>query len=217
MLATLIAIRLLAPQTVSLVPTETVWVYANASSPTDGTFLRAWGRDGKACPGDGEDPGEFSYSYLKWDLSSVPADAKITSAKLELSNIPDPGFTLETAKKNPVEARSILGEFDAKTWTFDMASKVRPVSTKSGIFGSGYPKEIKAGEPVQISIDLMTTPDAFGKAIKAAMASPSHLFYLSITSALDPSVDGRSSVYKVYGQKESKESLRPKLTLTFEP
>ena len=216
MLATLVALVLVAPQTVSLVPKETVWVYANASTPTDGTFLRAWGTEGKSCPAEGEDPGEFSYSFLKWDLSSIPSGAKITSAKLELANIPDPGYSLDAAKKSPLEARAITGEFIAKTWTFDLAAKIKPVPGKTGILGTGYPTEITAGSPVKISIDLLKPEGAFEKYLNAAMSSPSHQIFIALTSTLDPSVDGRTCVYKVYGQNESKETLRPRLVITYD-
>ncbi len=216
MIASLVALLALAPQTVSIVPKETVWVYGNASTPADGTFLRAWGTDGKSCPGPGEDVGEFSFSYLKWDLSSLPADAKLVSAKLVANNIPDPGFNLESSKKAPLEARAIEGEFEAKTWTFDLASKVRPVSGKPGIYGTGSPAEIKAGAPVEISIDLLKGSSDFKKALQVAVGSTHHTLAIAITSALDPSVEGRTCVYKVYGQNESKETLRPKLVLVFE-
>ena len=216
MLATFVALALFAPKSVSLVPKETIWVYANASTPADGTYLRAWGNDGKSCPAEGDDVGEFSYSFLKWDLASIPSDAKLTSAKLEFNNIPDPGFSLDTAKKAPLEARTLSGEFDAKTWTFDLAAKVKPVGGKEGLLGSDFPAEIKAGIPVEISINLLTKPGVFDKALKNALASQSRQLYIAITSALDPSVDGRTCVYKLYGQTEPKEALRPKLVLTFE-
>src|SRR5471030_1712172 len=104
MLASFIAITLLAPKSISLTPKETVWVYENASSPTDGTLLRAWGAEGRSCPNEGEDLAQFSFSFLKWDLSDVPKDAKLVSASLEFNNIPDPGFTIESSKKTPLEA-----------------------------------------------------------------------------------------------------------------
>lgn len=216
MLMSLVAIACLAPKTMTLVPKETIWVYENASSPADGTYLRAWGADGKSCPGDGEDAGQFSYSYLKWDVSDVPSGAKLVSAKLEFNNIPDPGFTLESSKKAPLEARALVGEFDAKTWSFETAAKVHPKPANTAVFGSGYPKEIRAGAPVAITIDLMAGPNPFGKALQAALDSSTHALSLSITAALDPSTDGRSSVYKLYGQNDSHENLRPRLILTFE-
>lgn len=215
MLLSLVAFMSMTPKTLVLVPKETIWVYENASSPADGTFLRAWGVEGKSCPAEGEDAGAFSYSYLKWDFTDLPK-TKLLSAKLEFSNIPDPGFTLDIAKKSPLEAREIVGDFSAKTWAFEMAAKVRPASGKNSVYGTGYPKSITPGAPVAISIDLLAGPNLFAKALAQAAGSPSHQFSLSITSALDPSVEGRSCVYKVYGQKESKEYLRPRLVLTFE-
>lgn len=216
MLATVIALLAWAPQTFSIVPKETIWVYANASTPADGTYLRAWGTDGKSCPGPGEDVGDFSFSYLKWELPTLPVDAKLTSAKLVVSNIPDPGFTVDSAKKSPLEARVLEGTFEAKSWVFDMASKVRPTSTKEGVYGTGYPTEIKSGNPVEFSVDLLKGPADFSKALKQACASESHTLSFAITSSLDPSVDGRSYVYKLYGQADAKTELRPKLVLTYE-
>jgi len=216
MILSLIVLALSAPTTVSIMPKETVWVYENASSPSDGSYLRAWGFDGKSCPAEGEDAGQYSYSYLKFDLLDIKKGAKIVSARLEFYNIPDPGYTVEAAKKTPLEARELVGEFDAKTWTFDMAAKVHPKPAPTAVFGSGYPKEIQADAPVSITIDLMAGPNLFEKAMKNALASPKHQLSLSITSALDPSAGGRSAVYKVYGQTDPHENLRPRLTLTYE-
>jgi len=216
MLLPLVLLIWTSSKSVTLIPKESVWVYENASSPADGSYLRAWGSEGKSCPSEGEDPGQFSYSYLKWDVAEVPKDAKLVSAKLEFYNVPDPGYSAEAAKKSPLEARSIVGEFDAKTWTFDMATKVRPTPAATGVFGNGYPKEIGAGAPVAITIDLMVGPNLFGKALRTAQDSAAHTLSLSLTAALDPSVDGRTSVYKLYGPADSHENLRPRLVLTFE-
>ena len=215
MILFLLAMATVAPKSISIVPIETIWVYENASTPADGSYLRAWGSEGKSCPGEGEDAGQFSYTYLKWDLADVPKIAKLVSAKLEFNNIPDPGFTVETAKKAPLEARAIVGEFDAKTWTFDMATKVHPLSAATAVYGSGYPREIRAGAPVSIIVDLMAGPNPFEKALRSALSSSSHSLSLAITSALDPSTEGRTCVYKVFGQTDSHENMRPKLTLTF--
>lgn len=216
MLPLLVAFALAAPKTITLVPTETVWVYANASTPADGTYLRAWGVEGKSCPPEGEDAGQFSFSYLKWDLADLPKGAKITSAKLTLTNIADPGFTVETSKRCPIEVRPVVGEFEAKKWTFDMSSKVRPNGDDKSIFGTGFPDKIASETPVPITVDLLKGPNKFAEALDKAQGGSSHTISLSITSKLDPSADGRSCIYKLYGQNESKEWLRPQLVLTFE-
>ncbi len=216
MLLALAALVSMAPQTVSLIPKETIWVYENASSPSDGTFLRAWGVEGKPCPAEGEELAAYSYSFVKWDLSDLPAGAKLVSATIELNNIPDPGFSVASSKKAPIEARALTSDFDAKKWTFDLATKIRPDGTKAGLLGSGYAKVITTGSPVAISINLTAKDSPFLKAFAAAQTSASHSLSLALTSSLDPSVDGRTSVYKVYGQNEAKENLRPKLVLTFE-
>jgi len=216
MLVSLIAFAALAPKSISLIPKETIWVYANASTPGDGTFLRAWGVDGKSCQPDGEDAGQFSYSYLKWDVDSLPKGAKLISAKLVLNQTPDPGYSVEAAKKSPVEVRPILGDFSVKTWSFDMSLKNRPDGGEKAMFGTGYPKEIKKEVPVPISIDLLAGPNNFTKALADAQSSSAHFLNLSITAKLDPSTEGRTFVYKFFGQNESKEWLRPQLVLEFE-
>ena len=216
MLVPLFALIALAPKSISLVPKETVWVYANASTPGDGTFLRAWGVDGKSCQPDGEDAGQFSYSYLKWDLATLPKGAKLISAKLMLNQTPDPGYPVDAAKRCPVEVRPLIGEFSAKTWSFDMSLKNRPDGDPKSIFGTGYPKEIPKEIPVPITIDLLKGPNSFAKALSTAQDSSNHMLSLSITALIDPSTEGRAFVYKFFGQNESKEWLRPQLVLEFE-
>jgi len=200
------------PTTYTLVPKETVWVYANASTPGDGTYLRAWGAGGKSTPPDGEDAGELSFSYLKWDLSDVKPFGHIVSAKLVLNNTPDPGFTKDSSKQTPIEVRPLIGEFDAKKWTFDMSAKIHPKG--DAVLGTGYPLLIIEGKPVEISVTLDNAK--FAKLITDGMAATNHALYLSLTSALDPSESGRSSIYKFYGQNESNASLRPQLVLIVE-
>ncbi len=216
MVLSLVALALFAPKSITLVPKETVWVYANASTPGDGTFLRAWGVDGKACQPDGEDAGQFSYSYLKWDLANLPKGSKLLSAKLMLSQTPDPGYTVDAAKRCPLEVRPLLGEFDAKKWAFEMSLKVRPNGDAKSIFGTGYPLEIPKEVPVSMTVNLLTGPNSFAKALMEAVDSKSHSISLCLTAKLDPANDGRSFVYKFFGQSESKEWLRPQLVLTFE-
>lgn len=216
MLCALIALCTLPQQNLRLVPTETIWVYEHAPSPADGTYLRAWGVDGKSCPAEGADASNFSYSYLKWDLADVPKGAKLISAKLELNNIPDPGFTADGAKNAPLEARSLVKDFDAKTWDYDKVETIHPNPGKSAVFGTGYPATIHPGEPVPFSIDLMAKAGVFERALGAALASSSHRLSLCLTSAMDPSTDGQSSIYKVYGPSEPKADLRPTLVLTVE-
>jgi len=216
MVLPLIALAMFAPKLVTLVPKETVWVYANASTPGDGTFLRAWGVEGKSCPPDGEDAGQFSFSYLKWDLSELPTNAKIVSAKLLLNNTPEPGYTADVAKKCPIEVRPLIGDFDAKKWTFDMSAKNHPDSDEKAVFGTGFPATIPSDGPVPVTVNLMTGPNSFLKAIQIAAGSTKHTLNLAITAKLDPSTDGRSSIYKFFGQNDPKEFLRPQLVLTIE-
>jgi hypothetical protein len=207
----LLAALLFAPATLTLTPTDDVWVYEHASDPAKDMFLRVWGNGGKAVSDDPADTSQFSYGYLRWDLSSIPAGAKLTGAKLIVNQVADPAYSTDDAKANPLEVRALVGTFDEQTWTFSTAAKVFPKPGSDAIFGSGYPTLIsKDGRVVPITIDLLTGKGDFAAALQGAKT-----ISLALTSKLDPSVGGMSSVYKVYSKDAERAENRPVLILTF--
>ena len=203
---------MLAPTTLTLTPSDDVWVYEHASDPAKDAYLRVWGNSGKAVSDDPADTGQFAYGYLRWDLSAIPTSAKITSAKLIVNQVADPDYTVDESKANPLEARALSGEFDEKSWTFSVAAKVFPKAGPEGLFGSGYPKQLsKDGHSVPITIDLLSGKGSFGTAVSGAKS-----ISLALTSTLDPAVGGRTSVYKVFSKDAEKAENRPVLVLTYE-
>jgi hypothetical protein len=206
-----------APTTLSLTPSDDVWVYEHASDPAKDAYLRVWGAGGKSVADDPSDTGQFSYGYLRWDLSAIPAGAKLKSARLIVCQIAEPAYSAEDAKANPLEARSLVGSFDEKNWAFSAAAKVFPKSGDDGLFGGGYPKIFsKDGRVVPISIDLLSGKGNFGGAFTAALKGSSKSLCMALTSHLDPSSGGMSSVYKVYSKDAETPTNRPVLELEIE-
>src|SRR5687768_10306177 len=104
MLAALALSMLVAgPATVELTPTDDVWVYPHASDQKD-AYLRVWAAGGPDLAADAGELEQVSYAYLRFDVSKVPA-GKITEAKLTVTHVASPTFTIELAKKSPLLAR----------------------------------------------------------------------------------------------------------------
>ena len=206
---------LLAPTTVTLTPSDDVWVYEHAADPAKDSFFRIWGTMGNAVAENPSDAGQFSYGLLKWDLSKIPAGAKITSAKPVVNQISDPGFTIDDAKAAPLEARAVNGDFAEKGWDYASSSKTFPIKGEEGIFGTGYPDaSVMKDKVVPISIDLLKGRADLAKAIAQALGGPKTIC-LALTSKIDPSSLGRSAVYKIYTRDAERESSRPVLILSY--
>lgn len=201
--------------TITLVPTDDVWVYAHASDPGGDLFLRIWGAEGKAAPANADEAGDLSMGYLKWNLDALPALSHLKSAKLVVYNIANPGFSVEQAKATPLQARLIDSSFTEKTWTFEGVSKLLPKTTPEAVLGTGFPESIPKDSPVEISLDLLKGPADFKKAIGEALASPSHSLGLAVTSVIDMATLGNAGVFKIYSRNAELEKNRPKLVLEF--
>jgi hypothetical protein len=204
------------PETYDLMPSDDVWVYPHASDPMKDPFLRAWGAGGKSVASAPDEGGEFSYSYLKWDLSSVPKTVMVVEAKLILTLVADPGYTEELAKSNPLEVRPVGADFAEKTWTFEKSASIAPQSGDKGFFGSGFPVGWKKdGKDIRIEIDLLKGPKDFAAYLKESLAAGKAA--LAITSKMDPSEAGRTGVYKWYSKDAEKKEVRPVLHLVVDP
>lgn len=203
---------MVAPTTLNLTPTDDVWVYPHASDPGKDEYLRVWGVGGKAVAEDSGDADNFSYAYLKWDVSTFPKDAKLTEAKLIVTHIASPTFDLESAKKSPLEARPILATFEEKKWTYEESLKNPPDKKDKSYFGTGFPDLIPADKVFTISIDLLKGPNDFKKYLAD---NPSSLA-LAVVSTLDPSESENRRTYKLYSKDTEKPERRPVLKLVYE-
>jgi len=213
MVTAFLAFAAMATPPLSLTPTADVWVYPHASDPERDSYLRVWGAGGDAVSADPGDAGDFSYSYLKWDVSPVPAGAKLKAATLVLTHTASPTFTLDQARLAPLEARTVSADFEEKGWTYEKSVKIAPDKGNDAIFGAASPDSLGDAKDFTITIDLMKGPNDFrayfAKAIEAKQLA------LALTSRIDPS-EGQRSFYKVYSKDTQTASQRPSLNLTFE-
>lgn len=211
-----VALIAFASTTVSLTPTDDLWVYPHASDPSKDAYLRVWGTDGKACPANAADATDYSFSFLKWKLDGIPSDKKLIRAQLIVTNIADPGYTPEQATDAPLEAREITPDFTEKTWDYDQLGKHYPKPEKDAIFGTGAPLAWGPAEKVEFRVDLLKGPADFRKALASANASASKELALALTTKLDMSILGRAGIYKLYSKDAETATSRPRLELEFE-
>lgn len=200
-----IAIGISAPQ-IEFAPTDDIWVYPHASDPMKDGYLRVWGTNGDAVASDPGQADEFSYSYLKFDLSKLKKDAPIKSAKLVLTHTPDPTWALADAKATPLEARQLSKDFTEKAWEFGFGKTVFPTSGKTGVYGVSAPEKMEPGQPIKFEIDLLRGPAKFAPGSDGTVR-------IALTSALDPSAIGNRAVYKFFSKDYDKAEYRPKLVI----
>ena len=192
------------PSTVTLNPTDDVWVYPHSSDPANDPFFRIWGAEGNSVATSAGDSGQFSYGYLRFDISNLPKDKKLIGARLILTQVENPSYTPELSKQTPLEVRALTSEFDEKTWKYESSAKVSPVTGKDQYFGSGT---LNAGS-LTISIDLLKGKAIFAEALKGPSLN------LALVSALDPSQSERA-MYKISTRDSKDEKIRPRLELDF--
>ena len=197
-------LTLLAALSLSLVPTDDIWVYPQASDNKD-AYLRVWGAEGVAVPEKTGATEEFGFSYLKFDISSVPAGTKLKSAKLVLTHIAKVGYTEADSKKNPIEVRQVGADFSEKTWSYEMVAKNRP----GELYGTAAVKPPTEEKEFEVTINL--DKPLFAK----DLAAGSRVFAIALTTNLSPSEGGRSSFYKFFSKDNEKKEVRPMLKLEF--
>lgn len=202
--------------TVTLEPTDDVWVYPHASDQVEDPFLRTWGFEGSAV--QEPDPGmAASWSLLKFDLGSVKIDGKLTKAVLVLTHAPKVGVTPKESADAPLEARSVAPDFTERLWNFKDAEKFSPEGEAKEILGTGAIKSVEEGKPTRIEIDLMAGPASFTTLLTSRIGSTSKKLALAITSKVDPEGSENARIYKYYSRAADKAENRPKLVLTFSP
>ncbi len=199
-------LTVVAALSLSLIPTDDIWVYSHAGDPQSDVYLRVWGADGVAVPAKTDDIENFGFSYLKFDLSPIPAGAKLISAKLILTHIAKAGFTADLSKKLPLEARALSAEFKEKTWTYDLASKLRP----GELYGTAALKP--PAEEKEFAVELKLDKEAFLKDFKSAKK----VFAIALTTKLSPAEGGQSTIYKFFSKDYTNAAFKPKLKLEFE-
>jgi hypothetical protein len=201
-------------ETFELVPTDDVWVYPNSSDPGTDTFLRCWGAGGKSVDQPGRTPDIHSYSYLRFDLSTLPKRFKINEASLTLFHNANPVYTEADSAKAPLEVRALVGDFSEKDWTFERSAKVYPDGSKEGLLASAVVKPGPKDAPFAVKIDLAKPESKFPALLVGAIEKEKPTISLALCSALSPEeVEG--AVYKVFSKDGPKET-RPVLRIVLE-
>lgn len=205
---------LAAAQTVSIHPTDDIWVYHFAADQTSDPFLRCWGSEGKAVGDEGiGDAG--SWSVMKFDVSKLP-EGKLTSAELNLYFVPNPNIDEEMGKKFPLEIRQVTSKFEEENYKHDDSESIRPKTGKEFLLASGpIVMYDNASGPSKITIKLSAEDGKFLTYLKEARASQTKELAFAITSGLTPDEAGESLIYKWYSTNSEK-GTKPTLTLNFE-
>ncbi len=202
-------------ETQTLNPIDDVWVYQFADDQTGDPFLRVWGNDGVAVGKSFEGHLNFSYSCLKFDLSSINSGAKLTSAKLVLVHAPEPGWSAEDSQKNPLEVRTLSNAWSEKAWAYEDAKKIHPSDGTDTILGTASEKPPTDDKTFVFEVDLMKNSELFQKVWAESMNSGTKGFAVALTSKLEPAQAGENTVYKFYSRSNEAE-LKPKLVITTE-
>lgn len=210
MLASLaLAAILTGPTTTELTPTDDIWVYPHASDQKD-AYLRVWSVGNSDLAADQDEMEQVSYAYLRFDVGKVPA-GKITEAKLIVTSIANPTYTLEMATKNPLIVRPVVGDFTEKGWNYEAAVKVKPQTGAEAIFGKGAPDAIPTEKEFTITIDLLKGPNKFADFLRK-----SGVIGISLSSSMDVAGNESRPVYKLFSKDAETAAKRPVLRIVTE-
>ncbi len=199
---------------VTVIASEDIWVYPNAGDPAGDETFKVWGVEGKAVA---EKPGQaesFGYGYLKFELPAAPDGKKLVSAFMVLK--PTASMKVDkNAADYPLEVRPLVGKFEEKKWTYDMASTVYPGDT---IFGKGVVAPVDGSTDatnLEIRVDLMGAKSKFGEAFAKANGAKEPMFF-ALTSKYDAGENGREGIYRIYTRDRKEAELKPRIVLKFE-
>lgn len=198
--------------TVDLFPTDDIWAYPHASSPDSDPFLRVWGSEIGSVAASAAESESYGYSFLKFDLAGLPEGKAVKKAVLIVFQTPKPSFSLETAKRSPLEARAMPAGFSEKTWSYNDLANFMPVAGKAGLFGRAYPEKVDEINEVPIHIDLTGTDSVFPKHFEAGRKAG--VLAIALTSEMNPADEETRATYKLCSKDGPKE-FRPVLKVTF--
>ncbi|MCW5938791.1 MAG: hypothetical protein KF884_05410 [Fimbriimonadaceae bacterium] len=209
--ASLILIVPSPAQSLSLRPTDDVWVYEHSVDPGGDPISRVWG-DGTRSFRDSYPPGqEFSYTYLRFDLGSLSGSSyRVESAVLRITSRPA-GYSRQAALANPLEARALGRDFTEATWNYADPTNPNPL----GLFGSGDMGGHSTASDFVIPIDLNQNRSLFGQALNAAVKGDKKL-KVALTSRLRVD-DMGGQPYRLYTRDFPLVVRQPLLELTLRP
>jgi len=204
---------LFAPQNQvsELVASEDVWVYPHATDPGADAFLRVFGIGGKSVAPTVADIENFSYGYLKFNLSGIQAGKELVAATLQLTCATK--VAIDPASKDwPLEARGLSAVFDEKKFVFENAAKISPTES---LYGTGVVTEGEIDKEARIiKINLLDKKSKFSEDVKAYLGN-SKPMCLALTSKYDVAEMGMKGIYKVFSKDNKDSVVRPRLILEF--
>ncbi len=201
-----------AAVTLTLRPTDDVWVYENSVDPGSDPIARVWG-DGTRSFKETYPPGQnFSYTYLRFDLSSLAgASYTVDRAVLRITSRAA-GYTRQEAVDNPLEARGLGKDFREATWNYSDPTNPNPLPS---LFGSGDASAYSSTGDWVIPIDLNQDRRAFGGFFNEAVRIDKAL-KLALTSRLRVD-DMGGQPYRIYTCDFPLVQRQPTLELTLRP
>lgn len=199
--------------TLKLSPVDDVWVYSFAPDQSTDEFLRCWGAGGEELDASGGNV-MGSWSNLKFDVSSIPSDKKLTAATLTLWDSGDNFLSPEQTKKFPLYVRKGTVKFEEENFRYTMAETLAPSLKPDSLFGTASPENPGSGKPFSFTVDLLKGEGKFGDYLTSQLKTSSKLIGLTLTSKIDPESSTDGVFYKFYSKSGPKD-MRPVLELTF--
>jgi len=138
------------------VPTDDIWVTFMAGNPAGDSMLRVWHNSAEPYPSPNYPANAIdfycAYSYLKWDLSSIPTgEYELHSATLTLRHEPAK-WTQAQAQDHPLETRALAPGFSEYTWDYWDISNPAP----GGVYGEANLSNYSTTAYFDIVIDLLS-------------------------------------------------------------
>ncbi|MCS6775017.1 MAG: dockerin type I domain-containing protein [Chloroherpetonaceae bacterium] len=183
-------------------PTDDIWVYANASDPAFDPVLRIWGFAGLAVAPSYPPGGEWSYGYLKWDVSAIPVPGpgqsyQVLEAVLTLTSQRATNYTLADTREHPLEARPLEPRFHELDWLFSNPNNPAPGDPR---FGTGDFSRYSTTTTFPVPIDLLAGPGDFAAHFNQAVAGTRELG-LALTSSMPAALLG-GKFYRIFSRDD---------------
>lgn len=188
--------------------TDDIWAYNRVNGATF-SVLSVWG-DGTTDLNPNKLDGSplWSTSWLKFDLSAVPAGEYIvTSATLTLNMAPA-GLSLADGQANPLRARALAPNFSEATWSYSSATNPYPTDP---IFGNADLANYNASSNWVSTINLLETgmfQQYFNTHAGAAIA-------FGLTSTIQATQTTQGNSYGIYSKQVPNAAAT--LSVTYEP
>lgn len=174
-------------------PSDDIWAYENSIDPSFDPFIRVFGNTAQAVDNQWPPSNNFSYGYLRFDLSRIPrGKVRIVSATLTVTHTRNPGYSRALGEQFPLELRRIEPLFDEPTWDFfgENEEPMNVIATASLI---DY-VERNATFPIRFNL----RNPAFQSWFNQALNRVDRRLGLAFTSRMNPSDQFGSQYYRFY-------------------